>query len=418
MKVVQVNAVYQYSSTGRTTKEMHLSLLERGIKSYVFCTNYEDRSNNIYRIGNTRDYKIHALLSRLFGKQGYFSTSSTRKLLSVIDCIKPDVVILRNLHGNYINIPLLLQYLADNDIATIAVLHDCWFFTGHCCHYTEDGCYKWQEECHHCPILNKYNKSLFFDNSRKIFQDKKTLFSNIKRLAVVGVSEWTTNEAKRSLLGNAFIIKRIYNWIDLNTFKPIPADDLRKELCIEKEQFVVLGVAQGWSEAKGLSIFSSVAKKYPEIKVVLIGKMKEGQHLPLNVMSVGTLSDAHLLAKYYSMADVFINPSIQETFGKVSAEALACGTPVIANDATANPEIVGDCGVVIHNNDLNEIYNAITTIKNNGRDYYYERCIARTKSSFDKDKNLNEYIQLCHDLIECRCENSYLHRNDTARTKV
>lgn len=399
MKVVQINAVYQYSSTGRTTKEMHLSLLGRGGESYVFCTNYEDRSNNIYRIGNTRDYKIHALLSRLFGKQGYFSISSTRKLLSVIDCIKPDVVILRNLHGNYINIPLLLQYLADNDIATIVVLHDCWFFTGHCCYYTEDGCYKWREECHHCPILNKYNKSLFFDNSRKIFQDKKTLFGNIKRLAVVGVSEWITNEAKHSLLGNAAIIKRIYNWIDLNVFKPKPSNDLRKQLGVSKQQFVILGIAQSWSEAKGLSIFTSVAKHYPDIKVVMIGKIPKNIILPTNVISVGTLNNVHLLADYYSLADVLINPSIQETFGKVSAEALACGTPIIANDATASPEIVGECGFVIHNNDIQSIFMAVSKIRQQGKRYYSSACRNRAISLFEKNKNIEEYYTTCLNLI-------------------
>lgn len=399
MNVVQINAVYHYSSTGRSTEEMHLSFIEKGIKSYVFCTNHEEPKKNIYRIGNIRDYKIHALVSRVLGKQGYYSKSPTIGLLARLDEIKPDVVILRNLHANYANVPILLNYLAKNDIATIVVLHDCWFFTGHCCHYTEDACYKWEKECHHCPILHKYNKSLFFDNSRKIFRDKKRLFGEINRLAVIGVSDWITNEARRSLLGNARIIQRIYNWIDLDVFRPIPSEDLRKELGIANEQFVVLGVAQGWSDAKGLSIFISVAHRFPDMKVVMVGKMPEKQELLLNIISVGTLSDVNSLAKYYSMADVFINPSIQETFGKVSAEALACGTPVIANDATANPEIVGDCGVVVHNNDIQSIFKAVENIKQKGKSCYSLACRNRAISLFEKNKIVKEYYTTCLKLI-------------------
>jgi hypothetical protein len=119
--------------------------------------------------------------------------------------LKPDIVHLQNLHGNYINLKRLLTYLGENDIPTVLTLHDCWFFTGMCCHYTVDKCYKWENECFECPQLHKENKSWFFDRTRKIFNDKKKWFCSIPRLAVIGVSDWITNEAKRSFLFSALI---------------------------------------------------------------------------------------------------------------------------------------------------------------------------------------------------------------------
>ena len=159
MTIVQINAVYEYSSTGRTTKEMHDFFISNGDNSYVFCTNQEKIENNIFKIGNTIDYKSHALGSRLLGTQGKFSSLSTHRLVRQLKSINPDIVILRNLHANYINLPILLSFLAKFDIPTIIVLHDCWFFTGHCCYYTDDNCYKWKTECNHC---------LYYTNTIKV----------------------------------------------------------------------------------------------------------------------------------------------------------------------------------------------------------------------------------------------------------
>lgn len=398
MKIVQINAVYEYSSTGRTTMEMHQSLRARGIESYVFCTNHHIPEEQVFMIGNKVDHKLHALGSRVFGRQAYFSYFATKSMIAHLRHISPDVVILRNLHGNYVNLPLLLKFLAKEDIATIVVLHDCWFFTGHCCHYTADKCYKWKEECHHCPILNEYNKSLFFDNTRSIFHMKKKLFNRIPRLAVVGVSDWITNEAKKSpIFANAKNILRIYNWIDLNKFYTRNVSALRESLGLLPTDFVALGVAQGWSNQKGLDIIVDVAKRMPHIKIVLVGQPPKD--MPSNVIPVGKLSSVDKLAEYYSLANVFFNFSIQESFGKAAAESLCCGTPLIVNKATANPELCGnDCGFVIENKSIERIINAIKTISSEGKETYATRCRDFAHDNFDRETNIDNYVKLFNSL--------------------
>lgn len=395
MKVVQINAVYKLSSTGRTVMEMHQYFKEHDIDSYKFYSVVNPDSDAFDIVGNTFDHKIHALCSRIFGMQTWFSTSATKDLLKKLDTIRPDVVILRNFHANYINLPLLTKYLAKNDIATIIVLHDCWFFTGHCCHYTEVGCQKWQTECHDCPIIKKNRESWFFDTSRKMFRAKKKLFSAIPRLAVVGVSDWITNEARKSpIFHNAKIFQRIYNWINLKPFNPKDTKELRRKLKLKSEDFVALGVSMAWDYRKGMEIYFEVAKRMPDIKIVMIGKLPEKVDAPSNIINVPPTGSVDELADYYSMADVLFNFSIQETFGKVAAEALACGTPLIVNEVTANPEIPGDCGFVIRNNDVNSIINAINTIHSKGKDYYQQACVDRANSLFEKDTNIEQYIEL------------------------
>ena len=360
MKIIQVNSVYGISSTGRTTFELDEFITSQGHESYVAYGENKVIVKDIFYIGTNWDHKLHALLSRFSGLVGYFSTFYTKKFIKVIDTISPDIIHLRNLHSNYIDIPLLLSYLAKNDISTVITLHDCFFYTGKCTHYTLDNCYKWQNDCGVCPRLRKDNKSWFFDRTKKMLRDKKQLFGNIKKLAVIGVSDWITEEAKKSILQNAVIIKRIYNWIDLDVFRP--------EKSSLNQDFIILGVASSWSNAKGLDKFIELASLLSDqIKIVLVGKLCKTIGLPGNIISVKETNSAKELSLYYNMASVFINFSREESFGKVSAEALACGTPIITNNYTANPELVGEkCGYIVEN--VNEALEAVNLIKKKQKD--------------------------------------------------
>lgn len=199
MKVVQINAVYEYSSTGRTTMEMHEYLRSQGIESHVFCTNKSIPENNVNKIGIIGTIRYIHFYLILQTVKDYIPRNPTKRLLIRLEEIKPDIVILRNLHANYLHYPSLLKYIADKDIATIVILHDVWTFTGHCCYYTADNCDKWKTFCHHCPALSNYNKSWFWDNSSSNFKKKMELFRAIPRLSVIGVSKWVADEARQSL---------------------------------------------------------------------------------------------------------------------------------------------------------------------------------------------------------------------------
>ncbi len=404
MRVLQINAVYNLSSTGRTTTELHKALLDKGYESYVaYSKTNKPEDENLYKIGSLADCKVHALLSRITGKQGYYSHIPTLKLLRYMDKIKPDIVHLRNLHGNYINIPMLLKYLAKNRISTVITLHDFFFITGKCVHFFSGECEKWQSHCEKCPNLDNGNITWVFDRTSEMFEDKKNLLSAIPHLTFVGVSKWTANEAEKSPIAKISDgVTYIYNWIDFSKFTKKDSDSIKKEKGFENK-FVILGVASGWGEKrKKVDDFVELAKRLPEdSRIVLVGNMPERINLPDNIVSVGATNSVDELIDYYNMADVFLTVSLAETFGKVSAEALACGTPVVCYNSTANPELVGDkCGYVVEENDLNGIMSAIEEIKQNGKAYYSDSCIGYAKANFDKETNINQYIELYKKLLE------------------
>jgi glycosyltransferase involved in cell wall biosynthesis len=399
MRVLQINAVNGYGSTGRSTTEMANYLNKNGHEGYIAYsagTSFEKG----YKIGHNIDYKLHGLCSRLFGTQAYFSKPSTRKLIDYIKNLKPNVVHLRNLHSNFINLKLLLQFLAQNDIPTVITLHDCWFYTGKCTHYTMDNCYRWQENCGSCPRLKKDNPSWFFDRTSKMLQDKKEWFSSIPRLAVVGVSDWITNEARKSFLSNAKIVTRIYNWIDSDLFKPVDTSLIKKKMGLI-DKFVILGVASGWSNAKGLDKFIELSYELSdEYQIVLVGSISNNVKLSDSIIHVPETQSVGEIVEYYSMADVYLHLSMEETFGKTIAEAMACGTPAIVLDSTACPEVVGsDGGVVINKYSTDKVLQAIKTISIKPKNEYKVYVRNRVIENFNSQKLMAEHLSLYKKLI-------------------
>ena len=396
MKIIHINAVNTIASTGRIAYEMDAFFHERGAAHVVAYAQGESANpDREFVIGSPIDRKLHGLLSRISGKQGYFSHAATRRLLKFMDKYRPDVAVLGNLHGNYIHLPMLLRYLAKKDIATVVILHDCWFYTGKCCHYTVEGCYRWQDACGHCPQLKKYNKSWFFDRTSAMLRDKRALFQSIPRLAVVGVSDWLVGEAKRApVFQNAKIFKRIYNWVDTAVFSPRDTAALREELGLSGKK-IILAVASSWGREKGIDTVLEIARRLGEDeRLVLVGD--SGHIEPCEqILRLPATHSVDRLAEYYSAADVFLQPSLEETFGKVTAEALACGTPAVCFASTANPELVGDgCGAAVPPGDIAGMLSEIRKILAAGKEPYRESCRNFAQSNFEKEHNLEAYAEL------------------------
>ncbi len=393
MKVVQINAVCGKGSTGRTTKELSDTLNQSGIENLIISTSDYIAENHV-RVGCKFENKLHALLARVFGYDNHYSYFSTRKIIKTLKEYKPDIVHLRNLHANYVNLPKLLKYLAKNDIATVVSLHDCWFFTGKCTHYTQQGCYRWQDGCGNCPQLKKDIPSWFFDKTAKQLKEKKEGFLSIPRLAVVGVSDWITNEAKKSFLKDAKIVKCVYNWIDLDVFYP---------RVVEKDdKFTILCIGAGWSEnSSKFKDLITLSNKLPsDIKILLAGNVASETKLPSNVEKVGYISSTEELAKLYSSVDVYVHLSKEDTFGKVIAEALACGTPAIVYNSTACPELIGEgCGYVVDVGDVNGIIEKLKEVQTRGRQYYLNSCVNFVKANFEKQNLIDETLQLYNELF-------------------
>lgn len=398
MKVMQINAVYATGSTGNIVSDIHTLSLENEINSYVAYSTSPLSKNEIdngYQIGTTFGKKIHALMCRINGKQAYFSRIATQNLLKYIKTVNPDIVHLHNLHSNFINLNMLLKFLGKEKIKTIITLHDCWFYTGGCFHYTSVKCDKWLKECGHCPKKKTDTASLLFDYSKKILKDRRKYLCGIDDLTMVGVSEWISTEAKKSFLGCKNIMT-IHNGIDTDYFKSTNSD-FRLKNNISDDKFVILGIANKWLLPINKFLLSAMLDFLnDDMLFVMIGCTYEQQRtLSEKIKALPFISNRDELRKIYSACDVFANCTWEESLSLVNVEAQACGTPVVTYSDTGVYETVDDSsGFRIENGNIEQFLQAIQTVKEKKKQNFSKECREFVVKEFNKETNYEKYIKL------------------------
>lgn len=417
MKIIQINTVYPQGSTGKIVKALANVSEEAGIenKIAVAFTKKKIQDSNVMPVSSCPDNHLHNRLARMFMLTGCFSFFHTLFWLNRVKKYNPDIIHIHNLHGNYINIPLLFRYIKKNNIPVVWTFHDCWPFTGYCPYFDYVGCNKWQTNCCHCPQKGMDNVNII-DNSRLMFDRKREWFSNVQNMTIVTPSQWLADLVKQSFLKN-YPVKVINNGIDLNIFQPRePSSSLLENNAKLKEWMLangrlntenrvpsnlILGVAFDWGRRKGLDVFIELAKRLPNnYQIVLVGTDDNiDKLLPKNIISIHKTSNQQELAEIYSMADLFVNPTREEVFGMVNVEALACGTPVLTYNTGGSPECVDKtCGSIVDCNDINGLQAEIIKICEE-KSFSKEDCIRRAKC-FDEINNFAEYLLLYRGVLK------------------
>jgi putative colanic acid biosynthesis glycosyltransferase len=394
MNVLQINSVCGVGSTGRIVTDIADTLRKNGHDSYVAYGYGKSNEPNSYKMESELYLKYNILKTRFFGKHGFYNRYATKQLVNWIETISPDIIHLHNIHGHYLNVKLLFNYLKEIKKPIVWTLHDCWSFTRHCTYFDYVGCERWKNECYSCPQKRQYPVSWFFDRSQESFREKKKLFTSIDNMTLITPSEWLSNLVKQSFL-KEYPVRVINNGIDLNVFKPCDSNFRNKHNLENK--FIVLGVASGWSKRKGLTFFHQLSEHLSEnYQIIVVGVTgKQKQEMPRNIIGITRTNNVQELAEIYSAADVFINPTLEDNFPTTNLEALACGTPVITFNTGGSVESVDEkTGIVVKQGNIEQLVNAIKTILKNGKETYHTKCILKAAKCYDKQAKYLEYIKL------------------------
>lgn len=358
MKVLLINAVCGIRSTGRICVDIAQQLEKEGHTVKIAYSREdvpEEYQKYAIRISNRIDVYFHALMSRLFDEYGYCSRIATKKFLKWADDFDPDVLWLHNIHDYTINITLLFKWIKRRTNMQVKwTQHDCWAFTGGCMHFTQAGCYKWKSQCQNCIYRAKFPKGALIKRTRRNFLRKKESFSGIQNMRIITVSHWLENLVRESFLGE-YPIGVCYNKVDENVFTPTDSD-FREKYGLENKK-IVLGVATFWTINKGLLAFNSLSEKLSnDYKIVLVGVDKKMEkRLNSNILCLPRTNNPKELAQIYTAADLFLNLSVEETFGMTTLEALNCGTKAVVLKNTACEEIANEYGGVVVERDIDSI---------------------------------------------------------------
>ncbi len=289
-------------------------------------------------------------------------------------------------------------------------IRDMWPFTGGC-HYSM-VCNKYEEGCGKCPSLGSQVDE---DLSRKIFSKKISLLGN-KEINFVGISEWLSSSLLRSKIFNAekHTVETIYNSIDLSHFYPDVDHLLRNALGVKNSQKIVLsGAINNSALYKGgrylVDVINAFSKR-DDIKFILFGELGElgynlSEKAKSNVISLGYISDKQYLRKVYTLADIFLAPSIQEGFGKTIVESMACGTPVLCFDSTGPKEIVthlktGYKAKPLNSDDLVNGLNYLISVSEEERNVLEKECIQKANTEYEVSVAVAKYKILYQKIIK------------------
>lgn len=394
MKLLQINVSQNVGSTGKIVEQIGELVKSKGWESYVIAGRHFNKTTSFSMpINNKLQVLWHVLISHMFDFDGLGSYWATKRIVHKIDDIKPDIIHLHVIHEAYINYPVLFTYLKKVDIPIVWTFHDCWAFTGHCTHFDFIGCEKWITHCSHCPSGYNRRKLEIMHNSFFNYSLKKKCFTSVKNMTIVCVSEWLARLTKKSFFSK-YPVQVIHNGIDINVFYPRQSQ-LRAELSMT-DDFIVIGVANGWGRRKGFYDFIEVARRMPVWKFIMIGNIESYlEQFPQNITTIAFLHSQDELAAYYSISDAFLNVTYEDSYPTVNLESIACGTPVVTYNTGGSPESIKDeVGYVVEKGNVDGLLEALRRIKKKGKGHYLTECVDYASRKFRKEDCFEKYYEL------------------------
>lgn len=401
-KLLQINITANWGSHGKIAEGIGNVVMSHGWESHVAYGRWANPSSSqLYHIGSMMDERIHGVGSRLFDNHGLMSKRATIQLLNYVEQLNPDIIHLHNIHGYYLNYPELFSFFSQANKPVVWTLHDCWPYTGHCAHYMYVHCDRWKTHCEFCPQKRSYPASLLLDCSYRNYDMKKQAFLSVPNLTLVPVSKWLEGDLRQSFLKDCRI-QQIYNGIDINVFKPqTDTKAIMEKYNIPSGKRVLLGVASNWWR-KGFEDFLQLRRLLDDkYVIVLVGlDEKRMKSLPKGVIGIRRTENVTDLCGLYSLADAFLNLTLEDNMPTTNLEALACGTPVITYRTGGSPEAIDELtGHVVMQGNLEAVCKLVESVCNRGETVYASACRQRVLDKFCSSKQFEKYYDLYCQLL-------------------
>lgn len=340
LRVLHINGLNLNTGAARGVYWLHKALMKQGVESRILISETDTNESEIQALA--RDYietikwKLRIRLEDIPKKIYYTSQKPlifSTGLFGFPITKHPwyDWADIINLHWTN-NATVSLSETSRIRKPLVWTMRDMWLMTGGC--HCSLECEKYKEGCGQCPQLG----SLGWDISKWIVQRKKRLLP--AKLNLVTLSTWQKESAQTSIALQGYNINVIPNCIDTDIFYPIPKELARKALKLPLNVPIVLSGSLGDEPWKGWDKFIQAVSFLPDnVQIVLFGGNLSIQGR-INLIHYGLIKNDNILRNLYSAADIYLFTSIQEALGKTVIEAMACGTPVVAFDATGPKDII------------------------------------------------------------------------------
>lgn len=358
MRILYLNTTYQCGGAEKVVAQLFHGMREKGHETYqiaAYDLNHCRLPQGVHVIYNSLLMRIfNRLITGNHGNRSLHIWYSRLYLWAFIKKHRIDVIHLHNPHDNFLGI---------RDIAKLAswrpmiwTIHDFWAMTGHCA--SPHGCEGlWKEGCPACAHLAHY-PALQKDVSARLFAEKKKAFRQ-HSIRFTVPSEWMKRQFEASHLSGLDCVC-ICNSLDIKRWKLLEKKSARARCGIAPEQKVIGFIASDpEKKLKGMDALLGALSRLPnpeDYLLLIAGKksaLLEKLDARFQTRYLGYLHEQEKLNEFYALADLLVNPSVYETFGLTTIEAMACGTPAAAFPVCAMPDIIHEsCGFLA--NDISE----------------------------------------------------------------
>lgn len=367
MRIIQVHSYDTGGGAEATVRLHHEELRRQGCHSRVYVADKKGPDPDVdpieYVRGPVGSRRIARWIESRTGRQYVYSPSFRHLLTRLPD--EADIVHIHALHGaqGYADLQPLRRLA--RRVPVVLTINDLWLLTGHCAYPLE--CTRWLTGCGNCPDLKRY-PAIPRDGTRPNWQRKRRTFRDID-VHLVAPAQWVADQVRQSPILGHLPVTVIGNPVDTSIFFPVSQRDARAALRLPQDRRIVLLTAQLLNNVyKGVPDGIEAIKRVGDrnLFLIAIGWDAESVIEKCGVPGLGIpyQSNQSDLADYYRAADVFLMPSRCETFGMVAAEAMACGTPVVAFAAGGLTDVLGDDegGLLVPNGDVGALVTALKTL--------------------------------------------------------
>lgn len=401
MKIVSINFVAEYGSTGKLAASISDYMINLGHECYIlYGRKPVSNRNNAIKFCTETESKFHSLLLRMGVESEYEGCYfATLQLIRFVKSIQPDIVHLHCLNNSCVNIYKFLRFLAKSHTKTIITHHAEFYYTGSCTHAFECLEFTKNPGCVHCPRPIQSCRTRIFPNPSKQWRKMFDAFSTfpVGSLAFVAVSPWVQKRTIMSEILNRHPSFVILNGVDTSIFT-------RREVDKNQKEKTILHVTAGFYPDdrygnKGGWFIKSLAEKLSQYRfIVICTESKILSPLPPNIEVIGKVADQNKLSEYYIKADLTVITSKRETFSMILAESLCCGTPVVGFEAGGPESIcIEDYVKLVKYGDVNALREAVSSMLSSTFDRNKISDMARDKYNIQRMNR--EYSNLYHSII-------------------
>ncbi len=391
-------------------QRLHFGLKRLGVTSRILCKiNTPEFSDSAQIERSTGVRVLEALLARLTGRLGLndiHCVSSFGIKLSD-EYVNSDLLHFHGNHGGFFSYLALPSLTAGKP--TVMTLHDMWAYTGHCA--TSYDCTRWKIGCGNCPYPDAH-PAIQMDNTRLEWRLKKWVYSR-SNLTIVTLSAARTEQAKQSILKH-FPIVQIPNGVDIETYRPLDAEQCRALLGIPPGSKVLLFAANHFARfSKGSDLLVKALQRLPDVlkaqtMLLTFGDRSEaiGENAGIKTLHLGYIGSDRLKAVAYSAADLFVLPTRDDSLPLVLQESMACGTPMISFSVGGVPDLVrpGITGYLAEPANPRDLCDGVVRLLEDEplRKDMSQQCRAIALKEYPLDLQVQRHIELYKQILQNR----------------